>query len=194
MQTNTFMIICIMKMQTGWCKSMVKKIPLTQGKHALIDDEDYEWANQWKWYAHCNKGRYYVVRSQCVKTDNGEPLILGIRLHRLLMERVIGHTLESCEFIDHINHNPLDNRKENLRIATPRQNAQNRKHPGKSKYPGVTWDKITKNWRATIQLNGKRKTLGRFKTERLAAKAYESACREHAGEELICKSGGMIYE
>lgn len=173
---------------------MVKKIPLTQGQHALVDDEDFEFLTQWKWYAsyYLHINNYYAQRAQHIGFFNGKQKMKTIMMHRLIMEEIAGHELKRSEEIDHINHNPLDNRRENLRIATKRQNQQNQKRKTSSKYPGICWHKVSKKWRARITLNGKRKELGLFDDEREAAKAYERACRELVGEELVCKSGGVV--
>ena len=105
----------------------MKKIELTQGKFALVDDEDFEWLNQWKWYANHLGYTWYVVRS--VRYDNEVKAIL---MHRSILNAKIG------EEIDHINHNGLDNRKKNLRICTRSQNNMNRnKLRGTYKYKGV---------------------------------------------------------
>jgi hypothetical protein len=84
-------------------------------------------------------------------------------------------------FIDHINHNGLDNRKANLRPATPAENARYARYPKintSSKYRGVWYDrKRPHKWRASIRVNRKRKHLGYFKNETDAAKAYDRAAK-----------------
>lgn len=172
---------------------MVKKIPLTQGQHALVDDEDFEYLNQWKWHARGqpNINGYYALRGMYVARINKKEIIKAIRMHRVIMNRIVGRTLNKFELVDHINHDPLDNRRENLRIVSNRQNQQNKKNKGTSKYPGVSWQKQTNKWVAHIRLNGKSKYLGSFIDEREAAKSYEKACRELCGEELVCKMEGL---
>jgi hypothetical protein len=170
---------------------MVKTINLTQNKEALVSDEDFEFLNQNKWCAHKQpklKG-FYAVKAQNIGRINGRRKQKTVHMHRLIMEKTLGRDLKRSEKIDHINHNPLDNRRENLRIATHRQNLQNQKRKTTSKYPGVYWHKQGKKWLAQIKLNGKRKYLGLFTDEREAAKAYEKAVRENCNEELICKTG-----
>jgi hypothetical protein len=86
--------------------------------------------------------------------------------------------------IDHINHNGLDNRKANLRIATHAQNSRNTKKQRPktaSQYKGVPWNSTLKKWRAQITLNGKRISLGCFEDEIQAAKAYDNAARKYHG-------------
>jgi hypothetical protein len=147
-----------------------------------VDDEDYEWLNQWKWYAHKVgkiKKKYYAVRKSHdkVKENDGRKLI---GMHRIIMNP------PKNRVVDHINHNSLDNRRSNLRIVTNRQNMQNLENKGSSKYPGVSWYSPKNKWRASIHLKDGWKHIGYFLNERDAAKAYESFCRKN-GEELVCK-------
>lgn len=166
----------------------MKEIHLTKGQVALVDDEDYEYLNQWKWCAQweSHTKSYYASRKRYLGMINGKRKQKTIRMHRLIMDAPTGKQ------VDHINHNTLDNCKENLRIVTNRQNKQNRKHKGSSKYPGVSWIKSSSKWQATIHINGKNKNLGYFKEERAAAKTYENACRKLFNEELVCKMGESL--
>jgi len=95
------------------------------------------------------------------------------------MHRVIIDVPDNL-FVDHINHNGLDNRKANLRPATPADNARYARYPKintSSKYRGVWYNKQIKKWRAAILVNCKRKHLGYFKNEIDAAKAYDKAAK-----------------
>ena len=139
------------------------KIELTQGKHALIDDDDYNRILKYKWCAHFEHNNWYAVTGKVI---NGKRHT--IRMHRLIMDAMPG------EIMDHINGNGLDNRKENLRFCTAKQNCWNSgsRKGTSSKYKGVSKRKGTRKWESYININGKRKHLGFFHTEKEAAKRY----------------------
>ena len=140
----------------------MKKISLTQGKYALVDNKDFEWLSQWKW---C------FLRGCAVR---------GVMKNRkrwtVYMHREVNCTPKD-KFTDHINGNALDNRRLNLRICSTAENSHNQKirKGGTSKYKGVYWYKRTNRWRASITLNCKITPLGYFKNELDAAKAYNRA-------------------
>jgi hypothetical protein len=148
---------------------MTKQIPLTQGKVALVDDEDYERLNSFKWCAQKSRNTYYAIRS--VK-NNGKNHT--IRMHLMLID------VPKDMNTDHINNNGLDNRKENLRVVTIRENQQNRiaSINKTSKYVGVSWNTRDKRWRAQIYHNGVHRDLGNYKDEEDAHEAYLKACEE----------------
>jgi hypothetical protein len=106
----------------------------------------------------------------------------SILMHRVIMERVLDRPLAKGELVDHWNQNPLDNTRNNLRLATRAQNGQNRKvnKNSKSGYKGV--HEFRGRWRATINVAGKCKSLGYFSTPELAAETYNRAALEHFGE------------
>lgn len=160
---------------------MTKEIELTKGQVALVDDDDYEWLSLYKWHAAWQPGLkgYYAMRSQHISYKNAKQKVKTFYMHREIMTPPKGRS------IDHINHDPLDNRKENLRVVSHRQNMQNRKRKTSSKYPGVCWDKENNKWRAGIYVDGKHICLGRHKSELKAAKAYENALHSLVGEDPI---------
>jgi len=156
---------------------MTNTIPLTQGFVALVDDEDYERCNKHKWYA-CFSGTKVYART-CIKGK----IPIWMRLHRFIMSPL------PDQQIDHINNDGLDNRKENLRIATSTQNIANtpkhKTHNGttpSSKYKGVCFFKATGGWVTYLRLHGKQMHLGYFTSEIEAAKAYDKKAKELFGE------------
>ena len=159
---------------------LVKPIFLTQGQIALVDNEDFDYLNQFNWAAQYNTKTksYYAIRSKCCGYFDGKQKKKTLRMHRLIMDAEKG--IE----IDHINHDTLDNRKENLRIVTTRQNNQNRSGNFSSKYPGVSWNKRENKWRSYIRIGDKQKHLGYFKDEDKAFQAYKNAL-SNLGEVLI---------
>ena len=152
----------------------MKYIKLTQKKYAIVDNEDYPLLNLHKWCAihQRNTDGFYAVRHM---ENNHKKMI---RMHRIIMNCPINKE------IDHINHNTLDNRKENLRIVTVNQNQQNAiKHKSlSSKYKGVCWDKRNKKWLVQIIYNNKRIFSKRFVDEIDAKNAYNKKAKELFGE------------
>lgn len=152
--------------------STMKRIPLTQGKFAIIDNEDFEWLNQWKWYA-IKKNRIYYAGRKIGK----RPYQRNFYMHTQIMKTPIGYET------DHKNHNTLDNRKTNMRNCTHCQNLQNQKsNCGMSKFKGVSWHKPCNKWRAYIKHNNKFIHLGLFINEIDAAKAYDQKAKELFGK------------
>lgn len=147
----------------------MKKIQISQGRFIIVDDEDYEYLMQWKWHYH-NGG--YAAR--CIRNKGNKKTIL---MHR----EILG--LKKGEIGDHINHNGLDNRRENLRKCTYSQNNMNRSKNKLSNgiYKGITLHKPSKLWTAKIKHNSKTKSLGYFKTQKDAAKAYNKAAKNMFG-------------
>jgi len=155
-----------------------RKIPLTQGKFAIVDPEDYLRLSRSKWHATSAPAArtYYAKRSR--QRSNKKPNFAYL-MHRAIIK------VPTAMVTDHTNQNGLDNRKANLRIATHAQNCRNRKkqRPNTaSKYKGVTWNKPLKKWRAQITLNAKRISLGCFQNEIHAAKAYDHAAKKYHGQ------------
>lgn len=152
----------------------MKQIPLTQGKFALVDDEDYDFLMQWKW--HINKGGY-AVRIKHLKKTNNYCERKAFYMHREIMKTPDGL------YTDHINGSGIDNRKENLRVCSNRENSYNSSsHKGtSSKFKGVSWYKRDKKWQVQISLNGKQTLVGRFFSEEDAARAYNSMALKFYG-------------
>jgi hypothetical protein len=151
-----------------------RKIPLTKGKYAIVDPQDYQRLSKYNWHAVIAPNTCYAARSQTCKLTGQS---IKIPMHRSIIP------IPDDMLCDHINHVGLDNRSANLRPATAAQNAWNRKKqskPTSSKYKGV--HKTTSNtWSADITVLGKHIHLGTFKTETAAARAYDSAAKTHFG-------------
>ena len=154
---------------------MTRRIPLTRGAFAVVDDEDYAALSEYNWYL-----THFGYAARAVWTGHRTA---AVWLHREIVGARVG------EDVDHADHDKLNNRRANLRICTRSQNQQNRLKsslPGgrqpSSQYKGVSWFKSRKKWAAYIKQNGKRKHLGYFATEREAALAYDSAARQLFGE------------
>jgi hypothetical protein len=122
------------------------EMPLTQGQVAIVDAADYEWLRQWKWHAHWNTyaKKFYVDRT--VRTENRNRTVL---IHR----EILGLGAGDKRDVDHINGNPLDNRRINLRVATTSQNIMNskRRSDNKSGYKCVSLHKASKTWQFCIR-------------------------------------------
>lgn len=149
---------------------MTKQIQLSKGLVALVDDEDFEWLSEFKW---CVNDENYAIRNV---QKNGK--WTTTRMHR--------DVLNAPDFmqVDHVNCNPLDNRRCNLRLATNSQNQRNRgsNKNNKSGFKGVSWRVSRQKWLAQIEIDGKGKHLGYFDTPEDAAQAYDKAARELHGE------------
>jgi hypothetical protein len=135
---------------------MAKEIQLTQGKVALVDDEDYDYLNQWKWYV-CNKRfKFYAVRN--ITISNNKQTIIS--MHRVIMKP------DKDMLIDHLDGNTFNNQKKNLRICTHSENMRNSKIPINN----------------TIRFNNKKNYLGSFNDPVDAARAYNAAALKYHGE------------
>lgn len=153
----------------------MKKISLSKGKFTVVDDADFKFLNQWKWF-YSSGG--YAMRSQYIRIEKGKYTSKMIPMHR-----IINHTPDGL-FTDHINRNKLDNRKANLRTCDKSLNSINRGAQSNNKcgVRGIYFEKWSKKWRAELVVNGKRFTFGRFinkedaiKSRLLAEKKYHYA-------------------
>ena len=117
----------------------MKEIPLTKGKVALVDDDDYEWAMQWKWQASGKVGKEYAMRTSGPRHGPRK----GHYLHRELAARA---GLDVSSEIDHADTVRLHNWRSNLRVATHADNLANRPATVKnsSGVKGVYWNKKNK--------------------------------------------------
>jgi hypothetical protein len=137
-------------------------------KEIYVDDEDYDWLNQWKW----------CVNSYAYRKVQKNNIIKNIFMHRLILK------CPDNKMCDHKDLNKLNNQKSNLRFATVSQNNANRA-PYKihtSIYKGVSWDKENKKWVVQSNKNNRTFKIGRFDNEIDAAKAYDKKAKELFGE------------
>lgn len=151
------------------------EIKLTRGFVTVIDDVDSDLA-ELKWTTFLDEKQNsgpYAYRSP----DN-------IRIHQVIMERILGRKLERGELADHVDGDGLNNKRENLRLSTFRQNAHNQKRSKRntSGYKGVSYYAADGRWRANIRVDGKLCFLGYFNTPEEAHEAYKVAAVKHFGE------------
>ena len=154
----------------------MKEILLTQGKVAIVDDEDFEFLNQWKWHVAGGSGSGTGYARRSIRLFNNK--IISFNMHRVVMNP------KNNEQIDHVNGNKFDNRKSNLRICTNTQNQHNvpLRKDNKSGFKGVNWDKKTRKWHTRIRVDGNRFSLGYFNNKEQAALAYNEAALQYHGE------------
>jgi hypothetical protein len=153
----------------------MKRIALTRGKVALVDDADFEWLRQWKWHAlnpHPGTETWYAYRA-----THGKPRRF------LLMHREILGTPNGL-LTDHRDRNGLNNQRSNLRVANYTQNVCNRgmMRTNTSGFIGVFWSDSCKKWKASIENNGTQQHLGVFIDKEDAARAYDASALRLRGE------------
>jgi len=155
----------------------MKEILLTQGKVAKVDDEDFEYLNQWKWQAVNSKGSWYASRNKRIGLRIFDKHIV-IQMHREIMK-----TPDDME-TDHRDNDGLNNQRHNLRNCIHIQNGKNRKKNknNTSGYKGVSWDKRDNKWRANIKVSYRTISLGFFLTPEQAAHAYDEAAKKYHGK------------
>ena len=148
-------------------------IQLTKGYQVVVDAADYEHLSQWKWHACVGSKHVYAMR-------NSRPDDNGKRRHIMMHSELC--PVEPGFFVDHINGNGLDNRRENLRAVTKTQNMWNRARNAGVRHKGVYWHKQHRKWVATIQVNKRRIHIGLFHDENEAAAAYAARAALEFGE------------
>jgi hypothetical protein len=163
-------------------------LPLTQGQRALIDVEDVEKVGRYRWHLKVqrkNPGKFYAQTT--IRLSSGRAgRKTSIQLHRYLLDAGPEHQ------VDHINGDPLDNRRANLRLCSARENATNKVHSKNRKaggFKGVSWNRNAGKWEAGIaagevKASGRRRRLylGLFNDPVAAAHAYDAAALKYFGE------------
>lgn len=151
----------------------MKEIPLTQGKVALVDDEDFELVNQFKYFTFDSRGKNYAKTRY--KEPNGP--WRSFLMHRLILNPPSGAQ------VDHIDGDGLNNQRGNLRLCSVAENSRNRKPMyASSRYKGVSWSKEKKKWSAHICVDGLHINLGAYVKEEDAAMVYDQAAHKSFGE------------
>lgn len=155
-----------------------KAIPLTKGKFAIVDEENYDWLMQWNWIYRKSGNRGYAQRALHIGYIDKKRIRTTLLMHRVIL------LPESNMQVDHINGNGLDNRRCNIRTCTVAQNTANRIMVMKksSKYKGVCWNKAMRKWKAYIKHSYKGFHLGYFDNEEEAALAYNNAAKLYFSE------------
>jgi|SRR5881394_122565 len=149
----------------------MKTICLSKGFSALVDDTDFDWLSERKW-SYSNG----IAVTHFGKPDGIHQRI--VRMHRIIMEAP-----EGVE-VDHIDGNPLNNQRSNLRLASKFTQAHNQKIVSRntSGFRGVHWHKGAKKWRAFIMSFGTRLHLGYFNDPQKASEAWNTAALKMRGE------------
>lgn len=163
---------------------MAEEIVLTQGQVAIIDDADFPFISRFKWCAHKRRKGYVAVRNIKIPGKGWRP----INMSRFLLNP------SDNSFVDHINGNGLDNRRANLRFATPAQNQYNRakNKNSASRFKGVRRDGKG-HWMAAITYKRKAIHLGTFSTEKTAAHAYDVGAKILFREYARFNMGNAIW-
>jgi hypothetical protein len=147
-------------------------IPLTRNQNAIVDAADFERLNQWNWCA------LWCPSTNSFRAKRMSPSGSTIYMSREIM------CCKPDEEADHKNHDTLDNRRQNLRMASHRQNGCNLRVPSTntSGFIGVSWNRQRGKWTAQIKIKRRNHFLGLFVRKEEAAKAHDRAAKQYHGE------------
>lgn len=153
----------------------VAYVPLTKGYEAVVDASDVDLLKNYNWQALVGPSGIVYAKRSIRMPGKG---VVTVFMHREIVSAKAG------EEVDHRDHDGLNNRKGNLRRCTTSENQRNttKNKRNTSGYKGVTWDKSKNKWKASMQLNGKGKHIGHFKTPEEASTAYREVCMKLHGE------------
>jgi hypothetical protein len=153
----------------------MKEIPLTQGKFAKVDDEDFDALNAYRWHV---SSTGYAVRNVPHPTGARRQTLLG--MHR----SIAGLEFGDSRNIDHIDGDRLNNQRKNLRIATFAENTRNKRRHANNMtgFKGVSWRKDVGKFWARIGKGKKNISLGFFDDAASAHEAYKKAAKDMFGE------------
>lgn len=159
----------------------MKYIELTQGQQTMVDDDLYEWLNQWKWFYHKRSGNRLggdAVRTAHGIDANGHDTIETVYMSHMILPVPKGF------MVDHADVEPLNNQRHNLRKARIMQNIRNSKVRANSKtgVKGVHWNERKQAFIAQIGVNYKKIWLGQYKNIEEAKKAYDKASKKYHGK------------
>lgn len=170
-------------LRTGWVDGKVGFIPLTKGQVALVDAHRLPELTKWNWCAAWVKHTKSYMALRTVREGDKKSTLT---MHRQILGLAHGDPRQG----DHKNHDTLDNRDENLRIATHAQNQLNRRCFAKTRSGAkgvILSDGCKSSWQVHISIDGKQICLGSFKTKEEARDAYANSAHEHHGE-FACAS------
>lgn len=156
----------------------MKTIVLTQSKVTTVDDDVYEWASKFKWYAFKSRRTFYAARADYQEGKRARTVFLHIEILKP----------EGGLKTDHKDGDGLNNARDNLRVATHTQNQQARhalKADKTSKFKGVCLRKDINKWQASIRNLGKLISLGCYGCEEDAARRYDAAAIKYFGEYAV---------
>lgn len=157
----------------------IVEIPLTKGYVCVVDAVDADLIEH-RWHVTvAHERNMYAIRR--VELDGKW---INVHMHRLILERKLSTSITKGYFADHIDGDGLNNRRSNLRLATPAENTRHRRMQRNniSGYRGVHFTTKSGKWRAQIGFNGGIKVLGDFNTPEEANRAYLVAAEELFGD------------
>lgn len=167
----------------------MKIIPLTQGFVAWVDDDDFGWLSGHKWFAWTDGSRSYAIRNETIAARPARRRQVAIRMHDAILNPGSGKQ------VDHIQHRTadlvVDNRRCNLRVASPSQNMMNRRNFSGSSSPfkGVSMVAYGR-FSARVTCDGKTKNIGHYRDEWAAAGAYDEAAASLHGDFALTNFSG----